>query len=631
MKQLTVIITVLLIGFNTVFSQNDLTEETSSLFSGAGTCVECHVRDGNVMVENNVDVSPITLWRSTLMANAARDPLWRAKVSAEVEENPELESIIESKCTRCHAPMGNAQAFHDDEDNYSVAEMVDDPLAMDGVSCTLCHQILDDNFRNVESFSGGFEISEDRLMFGPYRSPVGRSMQMSVDYIPAYADYMDESELCATCHTLFTPYLDNNGEIAGEFPEQVPYLEWQNSVYIEEDISCQNCHMPRTEGGIVLSPRPRNLEPREPYWQHYFVGGNVLMLEMLRDNIDTLELTADEEEFNSTIDKTVANLQNEAVELTVSTELRDDSLDVIVHVTNQNVGHKLPTGIPIRRMWLHLTATDEYDEIIFESGSLDDDGEIIGLDSLYEPHHDFIDDQYQVQIYEAIMHDVNNDVTFTLLRASGFLKDNRLPPRGFVSDFESYEDMAIMGRAIDDPNFNRNGDEEGTGSDVVHYRIPAASSVEVELCYQSVMPRFIEHLLQFETEEVELFDEMYDEQDKDPVVIESVVVEVPNNIIDKWNETKPTNFILQPCFPNPFNSSTEIKFILSHPTQAELSITDLSGRTVNELYSGQTQTGTHRFSWDGTNSSGVTVSSGIYFVKLTTSSDFNLRKVVFLR
>jgi len=99
MKQLTVIITVLLIGFNTVFSQNDLTEETSSLFSGAGTCVECHVRDGNVMVENNVDVSPITLWRSTLMANAARDPLWRAKVSAEVEENPELESIIESKCT----------------------------------------------------------------------------------------------------------------------------------------------------------------------------------------------------------------------------------------------------------------------------------------------------------------------------------------------------------------------------------------------------------------------------------------------------------------------------------------------------------------------------------------------------
>ena len=78
--------------------------QETSLFAGSGVCARCH--EG--LFENNVDVSPVTLWRSTMMANAAKDPLWRAKVSSEVEEFdwfPGLPAAIEEKCIKCHSPV----------------------------------------------------------------------------------------------------------------------------------------------------------------------------------------------------------------------------------------------------------------------------------------------------------------------------------------------------------------------------------------------------------------------------------------------------------------------------------------------------------------------------------------------
>jgi len=154
--------------------------------------------------------------------------------------------------------------------------------------------------------------------------------------------------------------------------------------------------------------------------------------------------------------------------------------------------------------------------------------------------------------------------------------------------------------------------------------------VEVDLCYQSVMPRFIEHLSQFETVEVESFDNMYREQDNVPVIIESVRVEVPNTVEKDFIEINPAGFALHPSYPNPFNSSTEISFSLSTPTKVELLIVDLSGREVKSLHFGQTQAGTYHFGWDGANSNGIKATSGLYFIRLITSRGSDLKKVVFL-
>lgn len=79
-------------------------------FSGSGNCATCpsalHDRAG-------VGVSIDTHWRSTMMANSRKGPLWQAKIESEVTRSPALQPIIEDKCSRCHTPMARTQAVAD--------------------------------------------------------------------------------------------------------------------------------------------------------------------------------------------------------------------------------------------------------------------------------------------------------------------------------------------------------------------------------------------------------------------------------------------------------------------------------------------------------------------------------------
>jgi len=61
-----------------VLGQN-LPTGTSTLFSGSGNCVMCHSANQTTFLTNEgKDISPIFLWRATMMANSAKDPLWQA-------------------------------------------------------------------------------------------------------------------------------------------------------------------------------------------------------------------------------------------------------------------------------------------------------------------------------------------------------------------------------------------------------------------------------------------------------------------------------------------------------------------------------------------------------------------------
>ena len=70
-----------------------------------------------------------------------------------------------------------------------------------------------------------------------------RSCTRLPDSSTAESQHIRQSELCATCHTLYTKARGPNGEVIGGFPEQVPYLEWRHSA-LREERSCQSCHMP---------------------------------------------------------------------------------------------------------------------------------------------------------------------------------------------------------------------------------------------------------------------------------------------------------------------------------------------------------------------------------------------------
>jgi hypothetical protein len=103
-----------------------------------------------------------------------------------------------------------------------------------------------------------------------------------------------------------------------------------------------------------------------------------------------------------------------------------------------------------------------------------------------------------VQIYEAVLGDLNGGVTTGLLTAVKYLKDNRLLPRGFDKRTAG-KDIAVAGEAFEDAAFTAGGDR-------VRYSIPLAGGqapfqVTVELCYQSVAYRWAENLRRYDAEE----------------------------------------------------------------------------------------------------------------------------------
>ena len=517
-------------------------------FVGSSRCAVCHDiltdRQGN-------DMSIPGHWRSTMMANAAKDPLWQAKVSSEVKRNPSLQKVIETKCATCHMPMAWTQAYKTGEDQLvldggflSPKNVLHGP-AMDGVSCSLCHQIQDENLGQKKSFSGKFVIdvtaeAPARKIFGPYENPVQEVMQKGVGYTPVYGPQTNDSKLCATCHTLFTPYVDADGNVVGEFPEQVAYLEWKHSSYginsekrydiggnPGQGLLCQECHMPHSEeGGVYIAHwSPPTAEPKDHFSQHHFVGGNVFMLNVLQNNIDNLGLSASSEKLEDTKERTMHQLQGTTAQLSlVGLTHKGSELTAVLQVKSR-VGHKFPTGIPARRAWINLAVTDNAGQIIFQSGKPLSDGRIEGNDGdtdilSFEPHYDEITQQDQVQIYEGIMLDTDSHVTYTLLRAATFAKDNRLLPEGFDKSAAPAE-IGVFGRAVSDDNFTG-------GSDQITYRVNTTGhdgpfTLSARLFFTAVSYPFAEDLQKDrDLSAVNRFIQLYKYADKSPQEITAI-------------------------------------------------------------------------------------------------------------
>lgn len=503
-------------------SPRPLPTTRGEFFAGSGTCTSCH-RD--MVDEANQDVSTDRLWRATMMANSARDPYWQAAVRAETIANPALREIIEDKCATCHNPMARFTNIHGQEasgsklildEGYTSETHPLHELGIDGVSCTLCHQIENLHLGEVESFSGEYSINPDlptgnRINFGPYEIEPSEAdrMRAASGFTPVYGEHFGSSEVCATCHTLFTPFVNAEGEILGEFPEQAAYLEWQHSSY-RSSHSCQTCHMPPAEGGVRLSITGG--APRSPFSQHVFVGANTYVPRLMQNFGDELKVTASGEQFETTIQNAAAQLENRAAFVNlVNANIRGSQLAAEVEVRSL-VGHKFPSGFPSRRAWVHFTVLDAVGNVVFESGGYDQSGAIRGNDNdldpaRFEPHYQTIRETDQVQIYEAIMHNSDGEVTTTLLRAASYVKDNRLLPFGF-DKMTAGPDFAVYGEAAQDESFIG-------GSDRLLYDINLGNaagpfSIEVELLYQTISFRWADNLRAYPAFETDRFLRYYE-------------------------------------------------------------------------------------------------------------------------
>lgn len=486
---------------------------TTENFASQAICNKCHNHGPAEGVFDHLgeDVSPLKLFEAGLMANSARDPYWRAKVRFEMAAHPTASGVIENTCLSCHAPMGHLENQMTGDGDYTLADLATDRAGREGVSCALCHQ-LDPANLGPSSWSGQFSIAGQRRIFGPFANPDGSAMSSITGFTPFEGSHLRESALCAGCHTLFTPTLDAQGQVVGSFAEQVPLLENLNSSL--SAVSCQSCHMREFAEGDVLATFPPGLGLRVPTRGHDIVGGNTMMLELLRDNRAALSLTADSLQFAKTIQHT-RDFLAEAVSLDVV--LSDLGAGPVLDATLTNrTGHRFPTGIPVRRAWLEVLAYDEQENLLFHSGGVSVDGRISGHDAGVEPHHDLIDDPGQVQIWEGRVQDSDGVPTWSLMSAAGYAKDNRLPPAGWSPTGPEAQFTSPVGGCLGDADFHANG----SGSDQVRYLLPAGvTHATVRLHFQSVNPLVVDAMRATSHSDVQDFLALWDAGERSGTVI----------------------------------------------------------------------------------------------------------------
>jgi hypothetical protein len=594
--------------------------DSGEFFLYSEQCRACHGFDtlgnANVDAQGN-DINLFDDWQSTMMANSARDPLWRAKVSHEILVNPALSDTIQDKCTSCHAPMGHFTSVFKGMMHYNIATLDTDSLGMDGVACGGCHEIGTQNLGSV--YSGNIPYDTTKKEFGPFQNPVTGPMQLYVGLLPTYSNHVSQSAFCSSCHTLITPSLDLAGNYTGRtFVEQATYQEWLNSVMPADNITCQKCHMPQITDSVIIANGILNLPKRSPFNRHKFVGGNSFMVELIKNNKSALGSAVEDKYFDSTIAATNRLLTQNTLQVQMTLDsIESDTAFIKLRLTNL-AGHKFPSGYPSRRAVVQFVGIDSNNDTVFQSGIFDNSFEVRNLSVPFEPHYNIINDTTQVQIYEMVMGDVNGNKTTLLLRADSLLKDNRMVPEGFTTTSLHYDTIRISGDALSDIDFNKDiSGNEGTGRDFIHYHIPVSGvngtvHFYARVFYQSVPPGWLTEMFSHSTVPIDTFKYMYQSANRNPVYVNGDSMDI---FVSSIHESAAEDLKV---FPSPVTSGGICTITCKYPID-QLDVFSVSGKkTDTYVPAGKKTTITLQ----------MPVKSGIYLLRISAGGRHIVRKIL---
>jgi MYXO-CTERM domain-containing protein len=424
--------------------QNGLAPPTS--------CAQCHstgAQDSEM---------PVDLYKGSMMYLASVDPIYLAALEVAFNDGGD-EAVL---CVRCHVPTGflAGRALPGDGSALSNADK-------HGVNCDVCHRAMEApppipadagpdagaqdagvvvdagdageagdagpppfNFDNLLLENTQLYFTDENVKFGPFET------DQTQTHTGAYSPLIEDSRLCAHCHEVTNPVFNRvllDGTDTGEpFPVERTYTEWRNSAFATEDKSCASCHLKATSGFAATDVGP---VPTRDLGRHDIVGGNTIVPSMVAHlyqgtNIDYLQdLAPHAARIEAAAE---ALLKEESAELAVQQAQNDGDPELVVRVTNLS-GHKLPTGYAEgRRMWLGHEVTYAGGVEGPKSGRPD----LTTWDFQEDPAH----------IWEIRLGTYPDGESFHFLLANTVYKDNRIPPRGFVST----PDTAPVGATFDD-------------------------------------------------------------------------------------------------------------------------------------------------------------------------------------
>ncbi|MEE8278521.1 MAG: hypothetical protein V3R89_07360, partial [Thermoanaerobaculia bacterium] len=454
-------------------------------------------------------------------------------------------------------------------------------LARDGISCAVCHRLQVEDYRAIgKTFTGDFLLGPADRVTGPFEKPQVGHMERSLGVTPVYDPGIRDSAVCASCHTVVLPVLGKGGQLerfedgSPRFVlEQGTWPEWFFSGYRDgrggaQKRSCQDCHMPKRYSGQDLSfkiatiqeasnfPETENrrsraeldLEPRAPYARHTLVGLNVFLNLMAQQFPDVLGLRIMDPMLvglgrpglETSYEAMVEQGQQRTVELEIEALAVSGGELAVDLAVRSLVGHRFPSGVGFRRVFIELSVLDATGDLLWRSGATDSAGLLIdsegrpvdgermwrpGCEPLqagdpgagFQPHHEVIRNSDQVQVYQELTVSPAGQPTTSFLSIASRAKDNRLLPLGFAPS------KAVMGaeelgsprlpldelllelepvlsgegstwtetKVIEDADF-------GAGGDTVRYRIPLAklsgkpASVRATVYYQATPPFYLQ-------------------------------------------------------------------------------------------------------------------------------------------
>ncbi len=131
-------------------------------------------------------------------------------------------------------------------------------------------------------------------------------------------------------------------------------------------------------------------------------------------------------------------------------------------------------------------------------------------------------------------------------------------------------------------------------------------------------------------------DSFYLDLDNGPIIRPAqkggeVEISIASAVDDFDPDIMPSVFYLEQNSPNPFNGVTSISFSLKRSGSVRLVIFNILGQQVDVLADGYLTAGRHQTSWDGRDSDGRDMATGIYFYRLSTADVSAVKKLVYLK